>query len=74
VPADGTRKVSAMPLLQVLGILIVVGIVLWMVNNFIPMAGSIKSILNVVVVLCVLFWLANAFGIIHSLSKIRIGH
>ena len=63
-----------MPLLQVLGILIVVGIVLWMVNNFIPMAGSIKSILNVVVVLCVLFWLANAFGVIHSLSKIRIGH
>jgi len=65
---------SIMPLLQVLGILIVVGIVLWMVNNFIPMAGSIKSILNVVVVLCVLFWLANAFGVIHSLSKIRIGH
>ena len=63
-----------MPLLQVIGVLIVVGILLWLVNTFIPMARSIKSILNIVVVLCVLVWLANVFGIIHSLSKIRVGH
>lgn len=62
-----------MPLLQLLGVLIVVGILLWMVNRFIPMAASIKSILNVVVVICVVFWLANAFGLIHSLSTIRVG-
>jgi Flp pilus assembly protein TadB len=62
-----------MPLLQLLGVLIVVGILLWLVNRFIPMASSIKSILNVVVVCCVVFWLANAFGFIHSLSKIRVG-
>jgi hypothetical protein len=62
-----------MPLLQLLGVLIVVGILLWMVNRFIPMAASIKSILNVVVVICVVFWLANAFGLIHSLSKIHVG-
>jgi hypothetical protein len=63
-----------MPLIQLLGLLIVVGILLWLVNRFVPMAGSIKSILNVVVVVCVVFWLANAFGLIHSLSKIRLGH
>jgi hypothetical protein len=63
-----------MPLIQLLGLLIVVGILLWLVNRFIPMAASIKSILNVVVVICVVFWLANAFGLIHSLSKIHIGH
>jgi hypothetical protein len=62
-----------MPLLQLLGVLIVVGILLWLVNRFIPMASSIKSILNVVVVCCVVFWLANAFGFIHSLSKIHVG-
>jgi hypothetical protein len=62
-----------MPLLQLLGVLIVVGILLWMVNRFIPLAASIKSILNVVVVICVALWLANAFGLIHSLSKIHVG-
>lgn len=62
-----------MPLLQLLGVLIVVGILLWLVNRFIPMAKSIKSILNVVVVICVVFWLANAFGLIHSLSRIHVG-
>ena len=62
-----------MPLLELLGVLIVVGIVLWAVNSFIPMAGSIKKILNVVVIVCVLFWLANAFGLLHTLSKVRVG-
>jgi hypothetical protein len=62
-----------MPLLQLLGVLIVVGILLWMVNRFIPMAASIKSIFNVVVVICVVFWLASAFGLIHSLSRIHLG-
>ena len=62
-----------MPLLQVLMVLIVVGVLLWLVNNFIPMAGSIKSILNAVVVICVVLWLLNAFGLFHSLSRIRVG-
>jgi len=62
-----------MPLLELLGVLIVVGVALWLINRFIPMQSTIKSILNVVVVLCVVFWLANAFGLIHSLSKIRVG-
>jgi hypothetical protein len=62
-----------MPLLQILVILIAVGVLLWLVNNFIPMAGSIKSILNAVVVIGVVVWLLNIFGFIHSLSRIRIG-
>jgi hypothetical protein len=62
-----------MPLMQVLVALIVVGILLWLVNTFIPMAGSIKSILNAVVVIAVVLWLLNIFGLFHSLSHIRIG-
>ena len=62
-----------MPLLQILFVLIVVGVLLWLVNQYIPMAGSIKSILNAVVVICVVIWLLNVFGLFHSLSNIRVG-
>jgi hypothetical protein len=62
-----------MPLVQVLVVLIVVGVLLWLVNNFIPMAGSIKSILNAVVVILVVLWLLNVFGVLHSLSRIHVG-
>jgi hypothetical protein len=62
-----------MPLINLVGILIVIGVLLWLVNRFIPMAGSIKSILNAVVVIVVVFWLLNVFGLIHSLSRIRVG-
>jgi len=62
-----------MPLLQILLTLIVVGVLLWLVNRFIPMAGSIKSILNAIVVIGVVLWLLNVFGLFHSLSRIRVG-
>ena len=62
-----------MPLINLVVILIVVGVLLWLVNRFIPMAGSIKSILNGVVVIGVVLWLLNVFGIFHSLSRVRIG-
>jgi hypothetical protein len=62
-----------MPLLQVVMMLIVVGFLLWLVNRLIPMAGSIKSILNAVVVIAVVFWLLNVFGLFNSLSSIRVG-
>ena len=62
-----------MPLLTVLLTLIVVGVLLWLVNTYIPMAGSIKSILNAVVVIFVVVWLLNAFGLLHSLQNFRIG-
>jgi len=62
-----------MPLLQVVLALIVVGVLLWLVNRFIPMAGSIKSILNAVVVIAVVMWLLNVFGLMHSLTNIHVG-
>ena len=58
-----------MPLLQFLMILIVVGVLLWLVNNFIPMQGTIKSILNAVVVIGVVLWILNVFGLFHSFSR-----
>ena len=53
-------------------VLIVVGVLLWLVNNYIPMDGKIKSILNAVVVICVVIWLLQAFGVIGSLNSVGI--
>jgi hypothetical protein len=73
VPLCEERSESIMPLINLVAVLIVVGVLLWLVNRFIPMAGSIKSILNAVVVIVVVFWLLNVFGLVHSLSRIRVG-
>jgi hypothetical protein len=62
-----------MPLMQLVITLIVVGVLLWLVNRYIPMQATIKSILNGVVVIAVVLWLLNVFGLFHSLSGIRIG-
>lgn len=62
-----------MPLFQVLFTLIVIGVVLWLINQFIPMASSIKSILNAVVVIGVLWWLGNVFGLFHNMTRIHVG-
>jgi hypothetical protein len=62
-----------MPLNQVVLVLIVVGVLLWLIDRFVPMAGSIKSILNAVVVIAVVLWLLNVFGLLSSLSAIHIG-
>jgi hypothetical protein len=62
-----------MPLLQILLVLVVVGVLLWLVNSFIPMQGTIKSILNAVVIIAVALWLLNVFGLFHSLSRIHVG-
>jgi hypothetical protein len=62
-----------MPLIQVIMILIVVGVLLWLVNTYIPMAGSIKSILNAVVVIVVVLWLLNVFGLLENVSRLRVG-
>lgn len=61
-----------MSLISLLVTLIVIGLLLWAVNNFIPMDSKIKSILNVVVVICVIVWLLSAFGILNMASGIRI--
>jgi hypothetical protein len=62
-----------MPLVQVVIALIVVGILLGLVNRFIPMQESIKSILNGVVVIAVVLWLLNVFGLFHYLTGIHVG-
>ena len=62
-----------MPLLQVVIILIVVGVLLWLVNSYIPMQSTIKKILNAVVVIALVLWLLNVFGLLDSLSNIHIG-
>jgi len=54
-------------------VLVVVGVLLWVINSYIPMQANIKKILNVVVVIAVIIWLLNAFGVIGNLSAIRIG-
>jgi hypothetical protein len=62
-----------MSLIQLVEVLVVVGVLLWLVNRFIPMQETIKSILNGVVVFALVLWLLNAFGMFHSLSRIHIG-
>lgn len=61
-----------MPIINLLLVLIVVGVLLWLVNSYIPMAASIKKILNIVVVVVVVLWLLRAFGILDSLSNLRV--
>jgi len=63
-----------MPLMQVVITLIVVGVLLWLVNRFIPMQSTIKSVLNGVVVIAVVVWLLNLFGLLGSLRSFRVGH
>jgi len=62
-----------MPLIQLVIVLVVVGVVLWVINSYIPMQSTIKKILNVVVVIVVILWLLSVFGLIGNLSTIRIG-
>jgi hypothetical protein len=62
-----------MPLITVVIVLIVVGVLLWLVNTYIPMDSKIKSIINVVVVIAVILWLLNVFGVLGSMENIRIG-
>lgn len=64
---------AQVPLVQVLFTLVVIGVVLWLINRFIPMASSIKSILNAVVVIGVLWWLLNVFGLLHSFPRVHVG-
>lgn len=62
-----------MPLVNLIIVLIVVGVVLWLINTYIPMQATIKRILNAVVVIAVVLWLLSAFGMLGTLEKIRIG-
>jgi len=61
-----------MTLVNLVVTLIIVGVLLWLVNNYIPMDGKIKSILNAVVVICVVIWLLFAFGILDHVGNISV--
>ena len=61
-----------MPLISLVVTLIVVGVLLWLVNTYIPMDSKIKKILNIVVVVCVVVWLLYAFGIMGRSGEIRV--
>lgn len=62
-----------MPLIQIVLILIVIGLTLSLINRYVPMAGSIRSILNAVVVIVVIVWLLKAFGLLNSVPGIHVG-
>ncbi len=61
-----------MPLLNMVIILVVVGVALWAINKYIPMAPPIKTILNLVVVIVVCLWLLQVFGIIGSIQGVNM--
>lgn len=60
-----------MPIVTIIIVLVVVGVVLYLINTYIPMAGPIKSVLNVVVVILLCLWLLNAFGIINMPVQLK---
>lgn len=61
-----------MPLLNVIVVVVVIGVSLWAINRFIPMARPVKTILNVVVVAVLCLWLLQTFGIIDNIKSIRV--
>ena len=63
-----------MPLIQLVIVLVVIGVILWAINTFIPMQRTMKKILNAVVIIAVIIWLLSVFGVIGDLSTMRIGN
>jgi hypothetical protein len=63
-----------MPLVTVVLALVVVGVLLWLVNRFIPMQSQIKGILNAVVVIVVVIWLLKVFNLLSYITQFRVGH
>jgi hypothetical protein len=62
-----------MPLIEIVIVLIVVGVLLWLINTYIPMASPIKSLLNAVVVIALIIWILQVFGLWHYVTNIRVG-
>ncbi len=61
-----------MPLVNIIVILVIVGVVLWAINTYIPMAKPVKTILNVVVVVILCLWLLQVFGVMGSVRGVRV--
>jgi hydrogenase-4 membrane subunit HyfE len=73
MPQSRQERKDTMPLINLIVILVVVGVVLWLINSYIPMQATMKKILNAVVIIAVIVWLLSVFGLIGNLSTIRIG-
>ncbi|MGB6691350.1 MAG: Thivi_2564 family membrane protein [Terracidiphilus sp.] len=74
--STGSKKMigeHVMPLMTVVITLAVVGLLLWLVNRFIPMQGTIKGILNAIVVIVVVVWIVNIFGLMHYITQFHVG-
>ncbi len=61
-----------MTLVGIVLVLIIAGLILWLINTYIPMAGAIKSLLNIVVFIVLLIWVLQAFGLIGSIPGMRM--
>jgi len=81
-PAFGCRRIghrlviekeNYVPLVQFVIVLVVIGVILWLVNTYIPMSQAIKNILNVVVIIAVIIFALDVFGVLGSIMRIRIG-
>jgi hypothetical protein len=64
---------KAMPLVNVVITLMVVGVLMWLVNRYVPMQGTIKGIMNAVVVIAVVLWVVNVFGLFHYVQQFKVG-
>jgi hypothetical protein len=60
-----------MPILTIIIVLIIVGVLLYLVNQYVPMDSKIKTILNIVAIIVVVIWLLNVFGVFHYLSAVH---
>jgi len=61
-----------MTLINIVVVLLVIGVLLWAINSYVPMAGGIKTLLNLVVFLVVLIWLLQLFGLIGNIPGVHI--
>ena len=59
-------------MISIIFVLLVVGVVLWLINNYVPMAGPIKTLLNAVVVIVLIWWLLRVFGLISGGPPMRL--
>jgi hypothetical protein len=73
IPNIPLERRLVMDLVHVIIVLIVIGLLLWLVNNYIPMDRKIKQILNIVVVIAVILWLLNVFGVFSTLRRVPVG-
>jgi hypothetical protein len=61
-----------MPILTIIIVILVVGVILWLINSYIPMQRTVKGILNAVVIIILVVWLLKVFGVLDSLQNIQI--